>query len=199
MCDQGCVIKAAWFCALLLSGCGSSHSIKLPAGVTEIHKEWNIPEGARDVEVIGAGSTLRAAQDFRGRAIFTVKSAARIRFRDFTIEGNRDALEQRAGLPGSNTPFRRHTLNNGILIEDSTGIGISNVSFRQVGGFAILVSAGRQVRIAHVRIEDSGSRNADGRNNTTGGILLEEGSSDFQVLDCEFKYIRGNGVWTHSL
>jgi hypothetical protein len=149
--------------------------------------------------VIGAGSILRAAEDFHGRAIFAVKAGTRIRFRDFTIDGNRDALEQRVGLPRSDTPFRRFTVNNGVLIEDATDVKISNVNFRRVTGFAILVSGSKQVRIERVHIEESGSRNAAGRNNTTGGILLEEGTRDFQVIDCEFKQIRGNGVWTHSL
>ncbi len=158
-----------------------------------------MPGGAHDLEVIGAGSILRAAQDFHGRAIFVMKSARRIRFRDFTIDGNRDALEQRVGLPGSDTPFRKFTFNNGILIEGSTDVKISNVNFRRVSGFAILVSGGTQIRIGRVHIEESGSRNAAGRNNTTGGILLEEGTRDFQVQNCELKQIRGNGIWTHSL
>src|ERR1700730_18466099 len=196
-------MKFAAFCVLLFAGCATDRaplpSIRLPAGVTEVHAEWPIPEGAHDLEVIGAGSILRAAADFHGRAIFAVKAGTRIRFRDFTIEGNRDALEQRVGLPGSNTPFRRFTVNNGILIEDATDVKISNVNFRHVAGFAILVSGSKQVRIERVHIEDSGSRNAAGHNNTTGGILLEEGTSDFQVIDCELKQVRGNGIWTHSL
>ncbi len=102
-------------------------------------------------------------------------------------------------MPGSDVPFRRFTVNNGILIEDGADIKISNVNFRQVAGFAILVSGAKQVRIERVQIEDSGSRNAADRNNTSGGILLEEGTRDFQVLDCELKNIRGNGIWTHSL
>jgi Nitrous oxidase accessory protein len=196
-------MKFAAIGVLLLAGCASNstpfQSIKLPPGITEIHQEWIIPENAHDLEVVGAGSILRAAADFHGRAIFVVKSGTRIRFRDFTIDGNRDALEQRVGLPGSDVPFRKFTVNNGILIEDGADIKISSMSFRQVAGFAILVSGGKQVRIERVRIEDSGSRNAAGRNNTTGGILLEEGTRDFQVLDCELKNIRGNGMWTHSL
>jgi hypothetical protein len=48
-------------------------------------------------------------------------------------------------------------------------------------------------------VADSGSRNPAGRNNTTGGILLEEGTSDFRVTRCEVRNIRGNGIWTHSL
>jgi hypothetical protein len=196
-------MKVAAMFLLLLAGCTTDnalfHSIRLPPGITEIHTEWPVPEGAHDLEVIGAGSILHAAQDFHGRAIFAVKSGRRIRFRDFTIDGNRDALEQRVGLPGSDTPFQKFTVNNGILIEGSTDIRISNVNFRGVAGFAILVSGGTQVRIERVHIEESGSRNAAGRNNTTGGILLEEGTSDFQVIDCGLKQIRGNGIWTHSL
>ncbi|MBZ5612286.1 MAG: right-handed parallel beta-helix repeat-containing protein, partial [Acidobacteriia bacterium] len=51
----------------------------------------------------------------------------------------------------------------------------------------------------HIRVESSGSRNARGRNNTTGGILLEEGSDAFTIADSVFGNIRGNAVWTHSM
>src|SRR5205085_7152779 len=57
----------------------------------------------------------------------------------------------------------------------------------------------RDITIDHVRIESSGSRDANGRNNTTGGILFEEGTTDFRVTNSEFYDVRGNGVWTHSL
>src|SRR2546423_13839502 len=132
-------MKFAAFCVLLFTGCSTGrapiHSIRLPPGNTEVHAEWPVPEGTQDLEVVGAGSTLRAAADFHGRAIFAVKGGARIRFRDFTIDGNRDALEQRVGLPGSDTPFRRFTVNNGILIADATDVRISNLNFHQVAGF----------------------------------------------------------------
>lgn len=198
-------------CLLLLAGCGArtdeaairkalqAGSVRLPAGIIEIHAELALPDGARDVEIMGAGSILRAASDFHGRAIFTSKSGARIRFRDFTIDGNRDAIERRAGLPGYDTPFRQFTSNNGILIENGADVAISGVSFRRVAGFPVLVSGSKQVRVERARIEESGSRNGAGRNNTTGGILFEEGSTDFQVTDCELTGVRGNGVWTHSL
>ena len=48
-------------------------------------------------------------------------------------------------------------------------------------------------------MEDSGSRNAQGRNNLSGGILIEEGSTQFEVRDSVFERIAGNGLWTHSL
>src|SRR5207245_3422593 len=66
-------------------------------------------------------------------------------------------------------------------------------------GFAILASGGDVMFIDGVRIEDSGSRNPAGRNNTTGGILLEEGTMHFRVARCELRNVRGNGIWTHSL
>jgi parallel beta-helix repeat protein len=73
------------------------------------------------------------------------------------------------------------------------------VRFREIAGFAVLVSRSRHVAIDGVRVADSGSRNPAGRNNATGGILLEEGTSDFRVTRCELRNIRGNGIWTHSL
>ena len=62
--------------------------------------------------VIAAGADdLSVTRDLRTRAvfgigstsvaIFAVKAGTRIGFRDFTIDGNRAALEQRVGLPGS--------------------------------------------------------------------------------------------------
>jgi hypothetical protein len=198
--------RLAALCMLPLAGCGSrdltiptTGEFRLPGGIVELHHEVALPSGAHDLEISGAGTTIRAAKDFRGRAIFTTKGGARIRFHDFTIDGNRNALEQRRGLPGSDTPFRAFTANNGILIENGGDVAISAVNFRQIAGFSILVSGSKQVRIERVHIEDSGSRNAAGKNNTTGGILLEEGSSDFQVVECGLKNIRGNGIWTHSL
>src|SRR5262245_41307596 len=188
--------------ALLLSACGlrpdetairkelQAGSVLLPGGVIEIHSELALPDGAHDIEIAGNGSVLRAAKNFRGRAMFSSKSGARIRFRDFTLDGNREEIEQRTGLPGFNTPFHRFTTSNGILIESGDHMSISGVTLRRVSGFSILVSGSKRVRIERALIEDSGSRNAAGRNNTTGGILLEEGTTDFQVLDCKLKYIR---------
>src|SRR5260370_23181742 len=160
-------MKFAAIAVLLLAGCASNstpfQSINLQTGITEIHKEWIIPENAHDVEVVGAGSVLRAAADFRGRAIFVVKSGTRIRFRDFTIDGTRGALEQRVGLPGSDVPFRRFTVNNGILIEDGADIKISNVNFHQVAAFPILLSGANQVVIEPVPIDASDSATATRR------------------------------------
>jgi hypothetical protein len=136
---------------------------------------------------------------FRGRAVFRCESGVRIRFADFAIDGNRQALEVRGGLPSSDVPFEKFTLSNGILVADNVGLTISGIRFVNMVGFAVLVSRSRDVAITSVEVSDSGSRNQQGHNNTTGGILLEEGTTNFRVLDSDLRNIRGNGIWTHSL
>ena len=179
----------------------TSGVVVLPAGVIEVSGELVLPEGARDLEIRGAasGTTLRAADGFRGRAIFAVKSGTNIRFRDFSIDGNRGVLETRTGLPPSNVPFVGFGSAGGIVADRTDGLTISGLKFRNIAGFAVLVARASKVLIDRVEIDDSGSRNAKGRNNTTGGILLEEGTRGFQVRNCVFRNVRGNGVWTHSL
>ncbi len=172
-------------------------SVLLRPGVTEIHAEMVLEEGA-ELRGSASGSVLRAAADFHGRALVVVRGN-RVTLRDFTVDGNRAALEERTGLPGYDVPFARFTRNNGVLAEGVADLGIQNVRFREIAGFAVLVSRARRVTIDGVRVLDSGSRNAAGRNNTTGGILLEEGTSDFRVTHCEVRNVRGNGIWTHSL
>jgi Right handed beta helix region len=182
---------------LLMRPTGNTRTMRFPEGVTEVHSE--IPVEANTVVHGVAGRTiLRAATDFQGRAIFVVRGDG-VRIRDLEIDGNRDAIEVLGGLPASDMPFERFTRGNGVLAAGITNLEIENVSFSGIAGFAVLVSRGRQIAIDRVRVTDGGSRNAAGRNNTTGGILIEEGTTDFRVSNCELRGIRGNGVWTHSL
>jgi hypothetical protein len=167
----------------------------LPPGVTELHSEMVVDT---DLEGSPAGSVLRMAADFQGRAAIVVRGNG-VRLRDFDIEGNRPTREIRTGLPPSDVPFARFTPGNGILIDGATDVAIDRVDFREIAGFAVLAHAARRVAIVNIRVRDSGSRDANGKNNTTGGVLLEHGTSDFRVTDSEFRNIRGNGVWTHSL
>jgi Right handed beta helix region len=164
---------------------------RLPAGVVLLHHEMLV-QG----EVVGdpKGTVLRMAPDFQGRAAVVVRGSARLH--DFTIEGNG---EIRAELPPWNVPFARFTRGSGILIEGATGVNIERVTIRHVGGFAVLANRARRLELESVFVYDSGSRNAAGKNNTTGGILLEEGTTDFEVSLCELHNVMGNGVWTHSL
>lgn len=171
--------------------------VQLPHGVIELHSEMVVESGS---QVIGAasGSVLRAARDFHGRALLVVRGD-HVLLRDFAVDGNRAELEVRAGLPGYDVSFAHFTQSNGVLAEGVSGLAIQGVTFREIAGFAILVSRSKGVTINRVRVADSGSRNAAGRNNTTGGILLEEGTSDFRVTRCEVRTVLGNGIWTHSL
>ncbi len=88
--------------------------------------------------------------------------------------------------------------NNGIVAEGVTNLEIAQVKAKAVTGYAILVNGAHTVKIRAIEISDSGGLNALKRNNTTGGILLEEGTTDFEVLDCRIVNVRGNGIWTHS-
>lgn len=173
------------------------HLLQLPPGIVYVRSEMPIDNGT---EVVGApsGTVLRAAPGVQGRAVIVVRGNG-VRLRDFTIDGNREALEIRSGLPPSDQPFARFTRGNAVLAEDVNGLTVERVQFRNIAGFAVLVSRSRDVAIDGVRVSDSGSRTPAGRNNATGGILLEEGTTDFRVTRSEFRNIRGNGVWTHSL
>ena len=188
---------ATFAAAFLLAHEPRGRFVQLAPGVIEIHTEMVLEDGA-EVRGAAAGSTLRAAADFRGRAMIVVRGNG-VTLRDFAVDGNRDRLETRQELPPSGVPFARFTAGNGVLAEGVSQLAVRNVRFREIAGFAVLVSRSRQVAIDGVTVSDSGSRNAAGRNNTTGGILLEEGTSDFRVTRCGLRNIRGNGIWTHSL
>jgi hypothetical protein len=173
-------------------------TVRLPPGVTEISSEIKLPEGAHDVMITGDHSTLHVAANFQGRAVFSCQGCRRIHFANFAIDGNRAALEKPMPFAPSGKSFASVFPNNGILIEESDGVSIEHVDFANITGFAALISHSKNVSIDHVVVKDSGSRNDKGRNNTSGGILLEEGTEQFRVADSSFSNIRGNGVWTHS-
>jgi hypothetical protein len=166
----------------------------LPAGNVELTSEIQVQDGT---EVRGAqgGTVMHLGPGLR--TAFRVGSD--VYLHDFTVDGNRDAVEERPGLPAYDVSFAAFTSGNGIAGSGVHNLRVERVDFRRMAGFAILVSRGRDISIDRVRVEDSGSRNAAGRNNTTGGILLEEGTTGFHVTRCEFRNVRGNAVWTHSL
>jgi hypothetical protein len=171
--------------------------IPLPEGIMDIREPLTVDA---DTELRGSvrGSAIRMARGFTGSAAIIIRGN-RVRLHNFTILGNRDQLEVRSGLPPYDRPFAAFTARNGILADAHADIALENLRFYEVAGFAILVSRSRNVSIERVTVEASGSRNAAGFNNATGGILLEEGTTDFLVANCEFRNIRGNGLWTHSL
>ena len=198
---------------LLLAGCSRNPEaelasalrkgtgiVELPAGTLLLHQPLVIPDGARDLEIRGsaAGSVVRAAAGFQGRALITSKGATNLRLNGFQMEGDRTAASARTGLPPSDVPFARYYSHNGILIEGATRLSIRNLSFNRIANYAVLVSASSSARIEGVRVEDSGSLTPAGRNNASGGILLEEGTTDFEVRHCTIRRVRGNAIWTHS-
>jgi hypothetical protein len=169
--------------------------ITLRAGVTEISSEYVVNSGDT-LRGASAGSTLRASPSFQGRALVVLGSDATVE--GLTIDGNRSKLAKPMPIAPYEKAFSDYYANNGILSVDTQNITIRNLTLKNIANFAVLISDSRKIIIDGARISDSGSLNERGGNNTTGGILLEEGASDFVVQNCVFTNITGNGVWTHS-
>ena len=144
-----------------------------------------------------AGSVLRASARFRGRGLVVLGSGSTLE--GVTIDGNRRSTGMRLPIAPSDQAFVNFYPTNGIVSVNAENIVVRRVNIRQVPNFAILISGARNVRIERVSITNSGSLNAAGGNNTTGGILLEEGTSDFVVKNCLLQNVLGNGIWTHSM
>ena len=175
-------------------------TVRLAAGVIEITEPIEIPGGAKDLEIIGdpEGVTLRAAPDFEGKALLVFRSASGIKLSGFAIEGRRPHHDERLGLPPSNTTFFDFYSDNGVVFENVEDLQITNVSLTEITNYPIIVNTGKRVTIENVHVSNSGSLNENGRNNASGGILLENGTSDFVVRDSTFENVRGNCIWTHS-
>ena len=173
--------------------------ILLPAGLIGVSSELTLAPGAHDLEIVGAGTRLKAADHFKGRGVLVLENAERIHLHDFAIDGNREKLAKPLEMAPPENVFRVWYPDNGVLANKVAGLEIERLSLTSVVNFPILISQSSNVRIAGVTIENSGSKNAHGRNNLSGGILIEEGSSNFEVRDSTFRGILGNGLWTHSL
>jgi len=198
LCLAGCTTGPPDIHALLAH---SSGTVELPAGLIEVSREIKIPERSHDLVIVGApeGTTLRVSAQFRGRAILSMSSSSNVTLRNLRFDGNRAVLEKPVELPPSDVSFAAFYNNNGILAEDVDSLTITRVKFSNITNYAVLVSRCRRVLIDRIEVTDSGSRNKAGRNNASGGVILEEGTAKFVVRDSVFRNIRGNGVWTHSL
>jgi hypothetical protein len=177
-----------------------SGNIRLPAGVTELHRPLQLAPRAHDIAITGdpAGSVLHLAADFQGRAAIVGTGVTSVRVSGFRIAGARSTLASNQYLPPSDVAFADFYTKNGVLFTNSRGITIRNISFDRITAFPILISHCSDVEIQGVTIEDSGTLNAQGHSNTTGGILLEQGTTHFRVKDCRIDRICGNGIWTHA-
>lgn len=173
--------------------------VQLPTGVIEVSSELRLAPGAHDLDIVGAGTILKATDNFKGRAIFVAENARAIRFREFSIDGNRVAFDVPREMAPPENAYRIFYSNSGILLDQVEGAEILEVQFSAIPSFAVIASRTSNIKIKNVLVVDSGTLNAKRRNNTTGGIVIEEGSSDFEVRECQFRRIRGNALWTHSL
>ncbi len=211
---QSNVILAAGL-ALLLTSCSKTNSeaslreaftkqsmgtIRLPDGDLVLSEPLRVPQGALEMTIRGGlKSRLVAGKNFRGSALLVIEGAKKITLTDFAVDGARaDHAEPLEMAPPENA-FRVWYKNNGIAADQVEGLEISQVSFTNMAAYPLIVSRSSGVRIHDVTVEDSGSLNAKGRNNLTGGILIEEGTADFEVTNSSFRNIRGNALWTHSL
>lgn len=138
------------------------------------------------------------ASEATGRAVLDIRDEKQVRIRNVIIDGSRAKLEKRWPIAENGAPFIDYYPLNGIAIDRSSDVVIENVTLRNIVNLAIVVARSSNVRILKVTVEDSGSLDPRGRNNTTGGILIEEGTTNFEVRDCRLTRIRGNAIWTHS-
>jgi hypothetical protein len=176
----------------------STGVFRLPPGIIELDQELRIPENAHDLEIRGDNTTLRVTSAFHGRAIVSCTGCVRLTVRNIAFDGNRDAVSTPLPVPPSDKAFAESFPNNGVLFEKCDSVSMDHLDFRGIAGFAIMIAASKHVTIEHATVLDSGSKNGKGRNNTTGGILFEEGAQDFSVTDSSFENILGNALWTHS-
>lgn len=175
--------------------------IFLPGGEFVLDREIVLPEGWHDVAIRGAGeqkTRLRASARFRGRAIVVAEKGRNLTLAQLSLFGHRDRQEKTAELPPADRTFAETYDNNGLLAVGVEGLVVEDVSLTGIVHYPLLISRCRRVAVRRVRIENSGSKNARGKNNASGGILLEDGTEEFDVADCRLREVRGNGVWTHA-
>ena len=175
-------------------------TIELAPGDTHLKRPMEIPPGLSHVVIRGnaAGSTLVLDADFQGSAAIVLSGATDVTLTGFAIRGNRSELKSDWSLPLQETAFADFYSANGILARMSSNITIRDVSLSRIRAFPILINASSDIVIDGAKIEDSGTLNRAGRNNTTGGILLEEGVTKFEVRRSTISRITGNAIWTHS-
>jgi hypothetical protein len=177
----------------------TSGVIRLPQGEIEISSELRVKPGSRELEIAGNGTVLKASPNFKGRAMLVIERAKNVTLRDVAFDGNREALAKPFDAAPPENAFRIWYQHNGILADEVEGLEIFRVNLSNVVHFPVLISRSKAIRIREVAVASSGNKNQQGRNNLSGGILIEEGSSDFEVRNSTFREIWGNGLWTHSL
>jgi hypothetical protein len=177
-----------------------SGSVQLPSGETHLDRPLELPAHAKNLTIHGHpnGSTLVLDPDFKGSAAIVVNGGSNVTFSEFAIRGNRTELKSDWYLPEHYEPFADYYTANGIVVRKTDRLVVRGVRFSAIRAFPLIVNASSHVLIESVVINDCGTLNRAGRNNTTGGILLEEGVANFQVRHANITRITGNAIWTHS-
>ena len=174
--------------------------VELPAGETHLDRPLEVPHGAHGLTIRGnaRGSTLVMDPGFKGAAAIVVDGATAVTFSGFAIRGDRADLKSDWYLPEHYEPFADYYTGNGIVLRKCDGLTIRHVKFSAIRAFPLIVNASSHVLIDSVDVRDCGTLNRAGRNNTTGGILLEEGVAGFEIRRSSFTRVTGTAIWTHS-
>lgn len=174
--------------------------IRLPAGAMHLSRPVVIPKGAARLAIEGSpeGSTLVLDPAFEGVAAIVADGVSGVTLSGFSVQGNRAEMGSGWYLPLREAAFADYYTANGIVIRNSSGVTIRGVRFSRIRAFPILINSTARALVDSVTIEDSGTLNREGRNNTTGGILIEEGSSGFEVRNSSISRVTGTAIWTHS-
>lgn len=174
--------------------------VVLPAGETHLLRPLELPLNSRHLTLRGnaTGSTLVMDPGFQGSAAVLVNGASDVNLLGFTVRGNRTELKSDWYLPLHEAAFADFFPENGVLVRHSSNVVIRGLHFQAIRTFPVLVNASQNVTIDAVKIEDCGTLNRAGRNNTSGGILLEEGVNGFLISRSFITRITGNAIWTHS-
>ncbi|MCC6585493.1 MAG: right-handed parallel beta-helix repeat-containing protein [Bryobacterales bacterium] len=176
-----------------------SGTVELPAGTTELQQELRISSNGGPLEIVGSSDTiLKPGGDFQGRALIVIEGANKVTLRDFAIDGSRAELQRPTEAPVRGSDYGSQFQRNGVYIGTSQEVTVRNVRFREILNFAILANNAKKLKVENVAVEDSGGRDSKSRNNGSGGILVEEGSQDFEIRNCTVRRVLGNGIWTHA-
>jgi hypothetical protein len=180
----------------LLSGA----TVELPAGEIHLSRPLVIPKGLKDLALLGnpKGSTIVLDPGFSGRAAIEGEDVSNVTFRSFSITGDRGDMKSAWALPRDGVDFADFYSGNGIAIRRGANVTVRGVSFSRIRAFPLLLNAVHGATVDGVTIADCGTLNPDGHNNTTGGILLEEGVTDFEITGSKISRVAGNAIWTHS-
>lgn len=175
-------------------------AVELPPGETHLDRPLELPPHAKNITIHGhpTGSTLVLDPGFRGSAAIVVNGAYNVTLSEFTIRGNRTELKTDPYVPEHSEPFADFYSDNGIVVRKTDRLVVRGVRFSAIRSFPLIVNASSHVLVESVAINDCGTLNRAGRNNTTGGILMEEGVLGFQIRHANITRITGNAIWTHS-